>query len=211
MKNIKPIHFIYLMLLGLFTAAIVSCEGVTATVDSAVESAVEGANSAVDKASSAAASAVDDIKAGAEAIIEDQAIHVIERSENYLDYAHFGHYDLAHYKLKNSSDDTAGDAETKTEIYVSESDHLSIEIVETDMGDRGYSHTQTIKDDEGKVVKKRIFSFETEPELKLVEEIHDIESGHLWSREHKMDQHFAKSNKKPDGIPHHIAFTDKPI
>lgn len=224
MKNFKTIHLFSFILLGLLAVGMTSCGEIVVNTDAAkdaVEGAAKDASEAITDAARGAKKAVSDalspgdegfdpaIHHGMPEVDQSIVTHTVERSADYLDFAHFGHYDLAHMELKDSSEKSEGEAETKTKIY--SDDRNTIEITETVRGEHGYTHIQIVKNKDGEVIKKRTFDFETKPSLKVVERIEDLEAGHIWSREDAMEEHYSKANAHPFSISHEVPWKDTPI
>lgn len=175
MKNLKTNQFVPSLLFCLFAMLMVAC-GDMGSASADTPGGNTDTETPVDKVDGSSTDA------------EDQEIHVLERSEHYIDVPHFCHFDIAHWEL--AKDDKEGD--TAVKIYTM--GNMILELDETDAGDGGFSQLQTLKNAEGELIKKREFSY-IAAEEKLVEAIYDYHSGMKRTLEQKMDGTYDAKNK----------------
>ena len=85
MKNSKPMKFLCSFIFALFALLMVSCGDMA-------NQAADAAGDMADKAGEAIDGAVDKIGEAIPELPQDKVTHTLPRSEDYLDFAHFGHF-----------------------------------------------------------------------------------------------------------------------
>ncbi|WP_430409933.1 SH3 domain-containing protein [Kordia sp.] len=121
-------------------------------------------------------------------------------TKDRFDFTHFGNFDLTTWENIGVRNREAGDADTTTTTYLKNGQTL--EIQHTEVGEYGYYHTYTLKNDKGEILKERFFNFtvdiyENERNLELSETVKDYQTNKLYERKQRVDKHFMQLNAKP--------------
>ena len=119
-------------------------------------------------------------------------------TDKKFSFPYFGTYDLSEWKKMDSTDESGGDAEIGTTSY--QKGYRVLEVSDVEVGDYGYQRNQTLKDMDGKILRKRSFSWSADVDFNEArEEVIDFNSNPAkkYTRTQKFDRHFSRLNAKP--------------
>jgi hypothetical protein len=114
-----------------------------------------------------------------------------------FDFPAFGSFDLTKWTALTAADNAEGDVSSTIVIYEREDERLSVERIER--GEYGYEENYVLMDLEKNIRKERSFSFETDPQLMLVETVIDHQPipAIEYKRTQLLDKHFMQLNERP--------------
>lgn len=122
-----------------------------------------------------------------------------ELTDQQFDFPAFGSFNLKDWTAVDAADnsDVEGDVSRSVLLYEREDQRLSVERI--DRGEYGYEQRYVLMDLNNTIRKERTFSFETDPQLMLVETVVDHQPipAITYSRTQPLDKHFMQLNEKP--------------
>ncbi|WP_046757103.1 SH3 domain-containing protein [Kordia jejudonensis] len=122
-------------------------------------------------------------------------------TDNFLDFPHFGIYDLKTWENIGVRNEEAGDAETRTTTYLK--DGKTLEVKNTDVGEYGYYREYVLKNSAQQILKERKFQFIVNMEdiennvMELTETVKDHTTKKQYTRTQKLSKHFMQLSAKP--------------
>ena len=118
-------------------------------------------------------------------------------TDEKFDFPYFGSFDLTTWKKMATKDLSGGDAETK--VYTYQKDTGIMEITKTNVGEYGYSRTYKLMDAKKKLLKSRIFEYNTDPYKVFIETVTDYTThpAEKHTRSQKMNSHFILLKDEP--------------